>query len=57
MAETTSEKILKTYARTFEEKMELLKLIEVRKKDIRAGILVKGTSKKLKKYRLEVYEQ
>ena len=52
-----SEKIIKTYARTFEEKMELLKLIEERKKDIRPGILGKGTSKEFKKYKLEVYEQ
>ena len=51
MAETRSERILKTYARTFEEKMELLKLIEERKKDIRAGILGKGSAEKFKKYR------
>ena len=53
----SSEKIIKTYARTFEEKMELLKLIEERKKDIQPGILGKGTSKEFKKYKLEVYEQ
>jgi len=57
MAELASERILQMYARSFEEKMELLKLIEERKKEIKPGILGKGTAEEFKKYRLEVYEQ
>ncbi|WP_157255101.1 hypothetical protein [Palaeococcus ferrophilus] len=56
MAEATRGKALKLYERMFEREMEILKLIEEKKREIKPGMLGKGSFEEFKKYKLEVYE-
>jgi hypothetical protein len=56
MAEAAEDKNLRLHERMFEREMELLKLIEEKKKRIRPGMLGKGSFEEFKRYRLEVYE-
>ncbi|NJE10188.1 MULTISPECIES: hypothetical protein [Thermococcus] len=57
MSEVTSERMLKLYSHLFKEALELKKLIEVKKKEVRPGMFGKGSAEEFKRYRLEVYER
>jgi len=57
MSEVTSERMLKLYSHLSKEALELKRLIEVKKKEVRPGMFGKGSAEEFKRYRLEVYER
>ncbi|ALM74591.1 hypothetical protein [Thermococcus barophilus] len=57
MSEIAYEKTLKLYSHLLKEVLEFRKLIEEKKKEVRPGMLGKGSVKEFKRYKLEAYEQ